>query len=698
MSKILIKKFFLSYLKMIIDDIQVYQKNLDDFVRNIIDFDYKPSVAEYTNTTTACFNLATKYAGFNKQTDVDNPFIALNRYIEALLFKHENGKYNKLDEISKLNLISNAMKRIGLLQNICRFSESMIKNIYMQKKVDDIQSIYSRFLMKTVVNENLDLLINNSVNQLVQIFQSAENPDLSLIISLFQVIYFGSDSATNTNGEKLIAEIERAFEKISPNITKIPAAMKQVRNFIDCISKDAEITERFISVFQEKVIKPLIPKIAELTQNVDLFNAFHPNVTFEGELIISISYVRSKQTDEIIESSFTRTIDNFITTLQKESKVKKLCTILMNLLRFIDKFNNLMYADQFTGFTVNTLKKKLYETKFHKEFGEKWPICLSYILNAYLSRGNTLQGAITQQNIIRLISFVVDKDVFLKQYEIHLFNRLATNATFGKTKEIDTYNAILLATQNESLEIVENLIKDYEVRVEKEVPNFSYIMFRFSDIPQKHSSFYIKLPADYVDLRDKATGVMHTKWPGRKYEWLDTLATCEAKLRTKEGATNMTLSLSQAVIVKNIVDNEGLNFDSLVQNTIIDRKRVLKNLNKLINRKIIKISDRQDLSKAKISINQKYWEKTALIADNWKVEPAKIEELPKIRMQSLQAQAIRIMKINKIIRYSILEQKIYEEASKLFKPRTEDIAQCLRELAAMKYIEIGDNDRVIYLK
>ena len=389
---------------------------------------------------------------------------------------------------------------------------------------------------------------------------------------------------------------------------------------------------------------------------------------------------------------------NYKTKFEKESNIKIVAQYFLDILLITDNFNKITENPSFDVFSTLELRKTLKDTKFSPKLGSSYPVCLAFVVDAYLKRGNIFRSSVTQRDLIRLVSFASERDIFIKHYESNLFLRLATRATIGHEKERQFLNSVAAVVQLENLRLATDILEEAVEQIEFGIPDFQYILVKKSRIQDLPKEIGLMCPQPYIQRAQKCTEIFSSRWRERKVIWSHTLATCEGKLKTKKGVSSLFMSLVQATIFFFITQNGNKEtFENLQSLTKLDHKKLLKILTNLVKTKIL-ICDvkKSQYEQGTFSVNNNFHTPKGIIADNWKHEETKVKEVKKDRSLAIQALGVKLMKKNKIMKVQQLKEEIAREASFLFPASPSDIAQALRVLEINGYIEYSDSTHIIY--
>jgi hypothetical protein len=368
-----------------------------------------------------------------------------------------------------------------------------------------------------------------------------------------------------------------------------------------------------------------------------------------------------------------------------------------------DNFQRIIYDfDDLIGKKVRQrLVLGLRKAVFPERFGGKFPVALVFIVDALLKRGNAFKSIIKATDIIALVSYVAERDVFLSHYKYALFWRLASRSTIGLSDEIKFADSIAGVVQEENLTSIRELLEQGKEQIEPSVSKFSYLTLRFSLAPERLSESYVNRPSEYESSKSAVQAILKRKFPMKSFKWIDSVGTAELKLRTSSGFSVITASLGQVEIMS-LLCAEPASFSKILS-LIRDRneeyaKRLLK---PICDCKMViaeGLSADGDWFQAKFSMNHTFIQKKAVIADNWSPKQLKIKELSQVRFNAVVACMVRIMKGSRMMRTRQLIEQTVKETSLLFPVTMEDIGNCLQHLTSQRYLEASGEDYLVYLE
>ena len=696
---------------------------LNHFIKHItLEYDYIPNSQTYCSISHSIFLLATKYAGFNKEYDKTyiSPFHSLYNYINERFYFYENNSYSNQNFKEIIQNLITAPKRMQLLSHLCQFIEKMLKKLSLGNKIITIQSLFCYLLMQKLIQPKFACILEYSTSKFVGMFENNFNKsDIFILSSILQITYYVKPFDEQLYlyiTSNLFNQLKQKIQKIYPKEEFLPDSVSILRYMLTQVREDKNIIQQIISLFYEHVLKIYVPSITSRLKSCNHLDVLlsNPNTanfiplnsrnstkdqTYEAKLLNVLSFVNRKETNVICEEFYIDTINLYKIKFENEQKIKIIAQYFLDILEITKNYNDIIENPIFDAFSSLQLISMLKNVKFARNIGSTYPICLSYVIDSFLKRGNIFRSTVKQSDLIKLVSYTSERDVFIKHYESNLFIRLATRATIGYEKEREFINSIAAVVQLENLSTAINILEECIEKMEIGVPDFTYIIIKKSTIPELPKEIGMMCPSAFTEKCQLCSDIFTNRWKERKFSWSVSLATCEGKIKTMNGISNIFMSLPQAAILLFISQNSNkASFEELYLILKIDVKtRLINILKTLVKTKILSCD--KNLSQCEqglFSINNYFHSTKAIIADNWKIEQPNVKDVTKNRSHALQALAVKIMKKNKIMKVSQLKEKISQAASFLFPATSNDISQALRILEINEYIEYSDENHVIY--
>jgi hypothetical protein len=409
------------------------------------------------------------------------------------------------------------------------------------------------------------------------------------------------------------------------------------------------------------------------------------------------------ETEAIISRFYDRFVDEVTKPLENETLIRNLAVSVLRILDMQDRFQKIIYDvdDVISKRVRQVMVLGLKRSAFPVRFGGRFPIALAFIVDAFLKRGNAFKSSIKDTSIIKLVSYAIERDIFLAHYKHTVFWRLATRSTIGLTHEIKFADSIAGVVQEENLGDVRQLLEQGIERVEPAYPKFSYLNFQLSLCPKRLPEALFAFATEYESSKNAVQAILKKKFPTKSFKWVDGIATADLKLRTSAGFSLVSASLGQVQVLSALCSAATVSFLELVSlvRGNADYARIL--VKPICDCKMAiaeGIGPDGNWDAASISMNPSFLQKRVVIADNWTPKTLKIKELDRVRFNATVACIVRIMKGSRMIKIRQLIEGTLKEASLLFPITLPDIQKCMQHLLTQGYMEKSGEDHVMYLE
>jgi hypothetical protein len=341
---------------------------------------------------------------------------------------------------------------------------------------------------------------------------------------------------------------------------------------------------------------------------------------------------------------------------------------------------------------VRVTSDELERAKFHPKFGGRFATALSFIVDAFLKRGNAFKSQVRQSHVIELLHLLQERDIFVNAHTSSLFYRIATRSTASLPREAEFLDAIAGVVSEENLAGARRLLADGIERQDPAVANFFYITLHHASAPKSASAAGPALvPVAYEDARARVTALLKRRFPTKAHKWLDALGTCVCRLKTRAGVSELTLSLRQQLLIGVLAKGQAplgeiVTASKLPQETVEAMLRTLTGCRLAV------------AAGAAFGVNPAFCEKKITIADNWDARPAKVKNMSQARLTTAQACIIKIMKGTRQMSKQQLIERVLAETSQLFPMSINDLRQCVQLAIAERYIEEVDGVYLRYIE
>ena len=343
----------------------------------------------------------------------------------------------------------------------------------------------------------------------------------------------------------------------------------------------------------------------------------------------------------------------------------------------------------------------LNDISYHSKFGGSFPIAMSFIVDSFLKRGNIFKSLVRQDHISRLISYISDRDIFIKHNDNHMLHRIATRSTIGLEQEKQFVDAISSVVTDENLINSREILSESIENREPQFPKFYFIIYPLTLYSNYIKENPINLPQDYLDSINGLNKIFKKKYPNKKIEWRHSLATSESKLKTSKGISILTLSLTQTLIIQNLVEHsilKPISLPHLITLCKIDEIIVVNSLRTLINAGLIEIHNatKKEFENGLFEIKSSFYLKKIALADNWSPRITVVQDVSQTRIHAIKSIIVKIMKMSRIMRTQQLIEKTIQQTSLLFSTNIELVNNCIKQLIADDYLEQRDDKHLNY--
>lgn len=363
--------------------------------------------------------------------------------------------------------------------------------------------------------------------------------------------------------------------------------------------------------------------------------------------------------------------------------------------------------------------KKAFEDFINKD--NRVSKLLAKFVNDVLKKGtkvNIRDVEATLGNVVFLYGYIQEKDIFERDYQIHLSNRLLNGLCESEHAEKSMIAKLKCEAGYQWTNKLEGMFKD--VTISKE------IMSKFKRQQNSQTDIALEVnicttgywPSSKIipaTLPDEVKGICGdfkqfylNQQGGRKLDWRLDQGQGEIQVAfSKAVKRGLILSTYQMMIMLVFNSTKVAAFRHIMQITGIPRFEIQNHLLSLCHPKVgvlLKRPNKKDLGEDdKFMINPKY--KTQLmnvvipIMRTVEDPNAHKQEMKHIRLQrkhQMQAAIVRIMKARKTMRHNLLVAEVISQLSARFKPKPTHIKKEIEGLIEMEYLERDKNNRGTY--
>jgi len=464
-----------------------------------------------------------------------------------------------------------------------------------------------------------------------------------------------------------------------------------------------ELLEKKTGVFQMLSINA----VEDLSRLYRLYKTFQSDLTPIANLVHE--HIKKAGTDVVDKSSQCRNQDSNH-------------QLVRNLIGLHAQYNKVVTECFDKAQVFQKSLKKAFEEFINKD--NRVSKLLAKFVNDVLKKGtkvNIKDVEATLGNVVFLYGYIQEKDIFERDYQIHLSNRLLNGLCESEHAEKSMIAKLKMEAGYQWTNKLEGMFKD--VTISKELMD----KFKRSQGDSKinadiqlevnvcttgywPSSKIIPatLPGEVKQICDNFKQFYLAQQGGRKLEWRLDQGQGEINVNfSKAVRRGLILSTYQMMIMLVFNNTKVAAFKHIMQVTGIPRFEIQNHLLSLCHPKVavlLKRPNKKELGEDdKFMINPKYRSQLmnvvipimrAVINPNDGIEEEKHIRLQ--RKHQMQAAVVRIMKARKTMRHNLLVAEVITQLSARFKPKPTMIKKEIEGLIEMEYLERDKNNRGTY--
>lgn len=322
---------------------------------------------------------------------------------------------------------------------------------------------------------------------------------------------------------------------------------------------------------------------------------------------------------------------------------------------------------------------------------------------------------------IIIFKYLDDKDVFQRFYSRMLAKRLIYSQSSSMDAEEIMITRLKQACGYEftnklhrmftdisvSADLVMNFNKYLKDENENLGINFNILVFQAGAWPiaqQNNITFHI--PQQLEKSVQFFEEFYKEKFNGRKLTWMQSLSNVELKLCYLKKSYIVTMSTFQMATLCPFEVNNSLSFSEIQSSTNLPDKELCKQLQTLVDTKVLLCDEGTVNEKSILSLNLSYSNKRTkfkIMAAIQKETPQEVESthsaVDEDRKLYLQAAVVRIMKARKTIKHNNLIHEVISQARSRFTPSISMIKKSIETLIEKTYLErvSGTTDEYSYI-
>ncbi|CAI9100061.1 OLC1v1036983C1 [Oldenlandia corymbosa var. corymbosa] len=311
----------------------------------------------------------------------------------------------------------------------------------------------------------------------------------------------------------------------------------------------------------------------------------------------------------------------------------------------------------------------------------------------------------TLENIVKLLAYVSDKDLFAEFYRKKLARRLLYDRSASDEHERSILTKLKQQCGGQFTSKMEGMVtdlalarenqKEFKEHLVKNPPgiDFSVTVLTTGFWPSYKVS-NLNLPAEMVKCVEVFRDYYQTKTNHRKLSWLYSFGTCNINGKFDAKPVELILSTYQAAALLLFNASHGLSYQEIKAQLNLPDEDVVRTLHSLSCAKY-KILNKEPGNKTVsptdvFEFNSKFTDKMRRIRiPNPPVDEKKkvIEDVDKDRRYAIDASVVRIMKARKVLGYQQLVMETVEQLSRMFKPDVKAIKKRIEDLITRDYLE-----------
>ncbi|TYJ22545.1 hypothetical protein E1A91_A08G132600v1 [Gossypium mustelinum] len=314
----------------------------------------------------------------------------------------------------------------------------------------------------------------------------------------------------------------------------------------------------------------------------------------------------------------------------------------------------------------------------------------------------------TLEKVVKLLQYVIDKDVFAEFYR----KKLARRLLFDRGTNDDQERSILsklkqqfgapLTSKMEGMVTDVVLAKENQSSFQEYLRNnpdvhpgldFTVTVLTTGFWPS-YKSFDLSLPPEMVKCVEVFKGFYGTKTKHRKLTWIYSLGTSHINGKFEPKPIELIVSTHQAAVLLLFNASERLSYSEIVAQLNLAHDDLIRLLHSLSCAKY-KILNKEPSSRSisqsdSFKFNPNFTDKMRRIKvplppvdERKKV----IEDVDKDRPYAIDAAIVRIMKSRKVMTHQQLISETIEQLSRMFKPNIKSIKKRIEDLITRDYME-----------
>ncbi|KAK8639566.1 hypothetical protein V6N13_137941 [Hibiscus sabdariffa] len=312
------------------------------------------------------------------------------------------------------------------------------------------------------------------------------------------------------------------------------------------------------------------------------------------------------------------------------------------------------------------------------------------------------------EKIVKLLDYLIDKDVFAEFYRKKLARRLLFDRITNDDHERSILSKLKLQCGALFTSKMEGMVTDVVLAKENQASFQEYLRnnpdvhpgFDFTATVlttgfwPSYKSLDIILPTELVKCVEVFKGFYEKKTKHRKLTWIHSLGTCHINGKFEPKQIELIVSIYQASVLLLFNESGRLSYSEILSQLNLTHEDTTRLLHSLSCAKY-KILNKEPSSKSisqsdTFEFNPKFTDKLRRIKvplppvdDKKKI----VEDVGKDRVYAIDAAVVRIMKSRKVIPHQQLISETVEQLSRTFKPDIKAIKKRIEDLITRDYME-----------
>lgn len=312
-------------------------------------------------------------------------------------------------------------------------------------------------------------------------------------------------------------------------------------------------------------------------------------------------------------------------------------------------------------------------------------------------------------DIIVIFKYLENKDIFQTFYAKMLAKRLIHNLSISMDAEENMINKLKHTCGYEYTNNLHRMFTDMSISGDLN-SSFNELLTNTNQDIGIRTSFLVlqsgawplgqaatsplTIPQELVEAIKLFERFYNKRFNGRKLTWLHHLSNGEVRLNFLKRPYIVTATSYQMAVLLLFNDCESLSYSEIFNQTGILAKELEKTLQSLLDVKLLRSSEANDLKKSTLSINNGFSNKRTKLKITTAIMRETIQEVQHFRSSIdedrklyLQATIVRIMKARKVLKHNTLMQEVISQSRTRFSPTVPMIKKAIEALMEKQYLE-----------